>query len=80
MFLYLSITKNKNKMKATIKLQLTEKEAQALILMLDVAMRETASEMRQFSPVKDPLWFAHLRDQYHTAERIYNNLREPELA
>lgn len=66
-------------MKPTIKLELTEKEAQALIVMLDAALRETASEMRQFSPVKDPLWFAHLRDQYYTAERIFNDLREPQL-
>lgn len=66
-------------MEATIKLQLTEREAQALIATLDGGMREIASEMRQISPVRDPLWFARLRDEYQTAHRIYNRLREPEL-
>lgn len=66
-------------MSQKIKLELTEVEAHALTRAIDAEMRETAEMMRKVSPVKDYLWFAHLRDQYQTAERLFNKLREPQL-
>jgi hypothetical protein len=62
-----------------IKLELTDKEAKDLMSVLDGGLRELAAEMRQISPIRDPLWHAHLTDMYQTSERIYNNLREPYL-
>ena len=62
-----------------IKLELTEQEAKALMSVLDGGMREIASDMRRTSPIKEALWFAHLRDLYQTSERIMGNLREPQM-
>ena len=66
-------------MEQKIKLELTEQEAKALISVLDGGMREIASDMRRTSPIKESLWFAHLRDLYQTSERIMGNLREPQM-